>query len=105
MTNVPFAEATAGQFSKIVSTYHWPLPVVVPKSCLKLVALVEPMSENGSLLIETHTRYCSAEESVAVQLNVTGFDTCAPPMGDVSVAALCASQFAAVETVKRRNRS
>jgi len=39
---------------------------------------------------------------VALQLKVTGFETCAPPIGDVSVAALCESQVAAVETVKRR---
>src|SRR3954453_4933269 len=60
------------------------------------------MSVNGSPLSATQPRYCRAAESVALQLNVTGFDACAPPIGEVSAAALCASQFAAAETVKRR---
>src|SRR3954471_9928912 len=60
------------------------------------------MSVNGSPLSATQTRYCTAAESVAFQLNVTGFDACAPPIGEVSVAALCVSQLAAAETVKRR---
>src|ERR1700730_1317118 len=60
------------------------------------------MSENGSLPMETQTRYWSADESAALQLNVIGLDTCAPPMGEVSVTALCVSQFAAVLTVNFR---
>src|SRR5258708_12112738 len=60
------------------------------------------MSENGSLLIETQTRYCRADESVALQLKVMGAFTTAPPMGEVSVAALCVSQLAAVATVNLR---
>src|SRR5258708_23425400 len=102
MTKVAFAETTTGQFSNSVSTNHCPLPLLVPKSCLSFVSFEKPMSENGSPLSETQTRYCRADESVEAQLNVIGLDTTAPPIGAVSVAAFCVSQFAAARTVKWR---
>src|SRR5258708_26584136 len=102
MTKVAFAETTTGQFSNSVSTNHCPLPLLVPKSCLSFVSFEKPMSENGSPLSETQTRYCRADESVEAQLNVIGLDTTAPPVGEVSVAALCVSQFAAALTGKWR---